>query len=685
VRDVSEPRWVRVIALGSALAMTAFGAVGLLLADIGIYRPWLVLPIGLVVTWLLFRMARPLLEGDGEATTGEIGSANRICAILAVALSAIVAWWNASNASQHVEINRDGGLYLNTGKWIAAHGNFNLVPLTGPFANNPFLTGTSTGMRPSGDHVEFSLSHMLPALLAVARNVGGNSLMFATVPILGGVALLTFYLLANRLLRNPIAALAATGTLAFVMPQVSFSRDSTTEIPIQVLLFTGVWILCDRRSLRTPRLAFVAGLLLGLIQAMHIDGMAFIIGLPIVFATTWLHTKHAARRRVARGILWSSVGVLAGLLLGAFDAALWNHYYFNFVRSNLERLAAVEVLAIAAGIAIVLLIRHTQVFSAVKRARPAAGYAVGGLVLLLGFGAWFVRPHIEKFTASPNTMVEYVQRLNRMHIDGTRRYAELSVRWISWYVGPITLTLAIIGAAGLALAFVRGSLRLPAQVAMFMFAPPALMYLWRPSITPDQVWAARRLLPTVIPAVILLAFAVVCAIANDRSETPASFRRSLAIVLAITMVIFPLWSIRKVSQMTEQRGLLPVIATTCKVMGPKAAVVVLKELPKSVVYLSDAQTLRSFCNVPVAVFSTRAGPQALHALRDAWLKDGRRLFVVAEYPETIKKLLPNAEVVTTGRRTNRHLLESTLTRPPSRYTREYLQLARALVPAAENS
>jgi len=684
VRDVSEPRWVRVIALGSALAMAAFGAVGLLLADIGIYSPWLALPIGAAVTVLLFRMARPLLEGDGEQPAAAIGSTGRRCAILAVALSTITAWWNASNASQHIEINRDGGLYLNAGKWIAAHGNFQLVPLTGPFGHNPYLVGTSTGMRPSGHHIEFSLSHMLPALLAIAQNVGGNSLMFATVPILGGVALLTFYLLANRLLRNPIAALAATATLAFVMPQISFSRDSTTEIPIQILLFTGVWILCDRRSLRTPRLAFTAGLLLGLVQAMHIDGMAFIIGLPIVFATTWLHTKRTARRRVTHGIIWSSSGVLAGLLLGAFDAALWNHYYFNFVRSNLERLAAVEILAIAAGIAIVLLIRHTSVFSAIKNARPAAGYVAGGLVLLLGFGAWFVRPHLDKFTASRSTMVEYVQRLNRMQLDGTRRYAELSVRWISWYVGPITLTLAIIGAAGLTLAFVRGSLRLPAQVAMFMFAPPALMYLWRPSITPDQVWAARRLLPAIFPAVILLAFAVICAIADDRSDKPATFRRSLAIVLSITIVIFPLWSIRKVSQMTEQRGLLPVIKTTCKVMGPKAAVVVLKELPRSVVYLSDPQTLRSFCNVPVAVFSTRAGPQVLHTLRDEWIKEGRRLFVVAEYPETIKKLLPNAEVVTTGRRTNRHLLEPTLTRPPSRYTREYLQLSRALVPAAES-
>ena len=512
MRDVSEPRWVRVIALGAALALATFGAVGLLLADIGIYRPLLVLPIGLVAFVFLFRMARPLLDGDGDPTPRDPPTSSRTCAILAVALSAITAWWNATNSAQHVQINRDGGVYLNAGKWIATHGSFNLRPFPGPFAHNPLLGGISTGMKQQGDHLEFALSHMLAAVIAEAQNLGGNTLMFAAVPILGGFALLSFYLLANRLLGRPIAALGATATLAFVMPQISFSRDSTTEIPIQVLLFTAIWILCDRRTLRSPRLAFIAGLLLGLVQAMHIDGLAFIIGLPLVFAFTLLHTKRKARRKVGRGIVWAALGVIVGALLGAFDLVRWNRYYLNFVHGNLERLAAAVILTIAAAIVIVLIVRHTNVLPAIKRARPAAGYVVGVLVLIIGFGGWLVRPHIETFRAGNNAMVAYVQRLNHMQVDGTRRYAELSLRWVSWYIGPITLTLAIIGAAGLAVAFVRGSLKLPAQVATFMFAPPALVYLWRPSITPDQVWAARRFLPTVFPAAILLAFAAICAI-----------------------------------------------------------------------------------------------------------------------------------------------------------------------------
>jgi hypothetical protein len=150
-------------------------------------------------------------------------------------------------------------------------------------------------------------------------------------------------------------------------------------------------------------------------------------------------------------------------------------------------------------------------------------------------------------------------------------------------------------------------------------------------------------------------------------------------VLALVTVIFPLWSIRKVSQMTEQRGLFPVITNTCRYIGPKSAVVVLQE-DRTVVYLSDPQTLRSFCNVPVTTLAKRADPQVLHTLADEWKKQGRTLYVVAGSADAIKRILPRARVHTTGRRTNHHLLELTLTRPPSRYFPEFLELSTAAVP-----
>ena len=121
------------------------------------------------------------------------------------------------------------------------------------------------------------------------------------------------------------------------------------------------------------------------------------------------------------------------------------------------------------------------------------------------------------------------------------------------------MTLGIIGAAGLAIALVKGTLRLPTQIATLMFAPPALLYIWRPTITPDQIWAARRFLPAAFPAIILLTFAVLCVASRAGDPKLASFGRSIAIVFAVATVLFPWLTVRHVSQMTEQRGMLPII------------------------------------------------------------------------------------------------------------------------------
>ena len=670
MRDVGEPRWVRVLALGAPLVLASYGAFGLLLADLGVYRPWLVLVLGFLGFAALYKCVVPLLDPEEPPEVAPSRS-GRICAVLAVAGSAISVWWNSSNAAQHAQINRDGGLYLNAGKWIASHGTLNLTPYAGPFAHNPAVIATSTGMKQRGGHLEFDLSHMLSAILAEAQNLGGNRLMFAAVPILSGFALLAFYRLAVRLLQQPVAALGATATLALIMPQVAFSRDSTTEIPIQVLLFTALWILCDRRTLRAPRLAFVAGLLLGLVQAMHVDGLVFIIGLPVVYAITWLHTNRAGRQHLKHGILWSAIGVGVGVLLALLDLLRWDRYYLSVVHKNVANLAIVVILAVGASFGLVALIRRTGLFGVFQRARGVVAYVAGGLVVIAGIGAWFVRPHIQHVHAGANVMVGFVQRINGLPIDPTRRYAELSVRWMSWYVGPITVTLAIIGATGLAIALVRGSLRFPVRIATFMLAPPALLYTLRPSITPDQIWATRRFLPAVFPVLILLAWAVICVLARAKAT---SLRRSFAIVLGVATIVVPVLTIRNVSQMTEQRGLLPVVTGACKIIGPHGAVVM---LPTSVSHLSDPQTLRSFCNVPVVVAARGATPRAIRTLAARWREQGRQLFVVGERAQAIRQMFPAAIVRSTGWRADSHFLEQTLTRIPSKYAPVRLQVTIA--------
>ncbi len=108
----------------------------------------------------------------------------------------------------------------------------------------------------------------------------------------------------------------------------------------------------------------------------------------------------------------------------------------------------------------------------------------------------------DRGTANP--LVGLRQAAQGLAVDPTRQYSEESLRWISWYVGPLALALAIVGAGVLVhWALVR---RQPAETVLLLFlAFAGAIYLWDPSITPEQMWAMRRFVPLVLPACFVLA------------------------------------------------------------------------------------------------------------------------------------------------------------------------------------
>jgi len=667
-----EPQWLRALAFGCASAVVAFGGVGLAAADAGIYRSYVVFPIGAIAWIALLVLARPILLARGASDR----AAHAVAAIGLFFIGGIT-FWNARHASQHVLINRDPGVYVNAGRWIALHGNLHVHAAVGPFLGQPGLVFGSFGMYPSGGYLSFQFAHLLPALLAAAHDIGGDRLMFAGGPALGGVALLAFFVAAWRLVREAIVALVALVTFALLLPQISFSRDALSEIPVQILLFTGLWIFTDRRAFRRPRVALVGGLVLGMMQAARIDALVALTGLPILFAVMWLLADTRNRGAVARSAGACALGIVPGVALGVVDVWTRSHQYMEDLRGQLKTLVALTIASIA--LAFVLVVVVPRIGRRVRRIPEWIGWAAAAVVVAAGFALWYVRPRVQHDHGAANALIAGLQQAANVKVDPSRTYADKSMTWISWYIGPVALAAAIVAAALLVRKLVRGRMWY-AAAAIALLAPASAVYLWRPNITTDQIWVMRRYLFSALPLFTLLAFGLVAALVRARPRhLPAAVPVVIGVLIAAGAISQPLRAIKPVPNITEQRGYLLAVRDTCDIVGRDAAIVLLQS-PQGLTAQWAPQTLRGWCNAPVAVMVPAPTSGAtLNHLAAEWSAAGRRLWVVADNPATIHGVLPNATVSATPVVVNPYLLEMALLHRPGSYGPQQLSLLMAPV------
>jgi hypothetical protein len=668
---MNEARWVRILAFACGSGVLAFGAVGLVFADAGTYSTAVVFALGLVAWAVLLMLGRPVLTDAG----GDEPMVKRT-AIGAVVLAAAVGIWNAINAGNHVLMDRDPAIYNNAGRWIAGHGNLFVPRDVGALVGSGFYVSAPGLYDTPGHEMHFQGAHFLPALLAEARGIGGDFLMFRAPALLGAVALLAFFVVASRVLRHPLAALGAVAVLGLSMPQVFFSRDAYSELPTQVLLFTALWLFCDERILKRTGVLIIAGLSVGFIQAVRIDGLAIVAGLPPIFAVAWYRTPREERKRLALNAVACAVAVGIGVAVGVFDLRYRSFQYFADLRGDFNQLVKVAgASAVLSLIAIALepVFRRTVRVQWAPRARTIVAIAGAVLVVLAGLLAWLVRPALNPIKADSSNPVFHAR----------------SVAWLGWYLGPLTLVLAIAGAALLVWALVM-RLQWSTVVATALLAPEALLYLWRPSASPDQPWVTRRLLVAAFPAAVLLAFAalLVCArwIKAREPGTARTIGRVAIGIAAAVMVAYPVWTVAGVSQMSEQHGYLTGLNDLCDAIGKAGSLVVVREMSNQYV-VTLPHPVRSWCGIPAARFlnspqQDTPDPELLRAIAERSKATGRTLYIGAEKPETLEKWFPGITTKPGAHVVNEHQLAAPRSHRPDSYRTQDFTFVVAPVPTS---
>ena len=417
-----------------------------------------------------------------------------------------------------------------------------------------------------------------------------------------------------------------------------------------------------------------------MLQAARIDALAALTGLALLFAVMWLVADGRDRRAVTVSAAACGLGLVPGVALGFTDVWLRSYAYLHDLRSDVKLLAVAMVASIVvAALAVVIV---PPIARRVTRLPSWVSWASGGLVGAVGLAFWFVRPRVQHVHGALNPLVGGLQQAAGVAFDPRRTYAERTMQWMSWYLGPITVAAAIVAAALLVVMLVRGKMWF-ALAGLALLGPSSVIYLWRPNISSDQIWVMRRYLFSALPLLTLLGFGLVAALLRwAPKQVPRAVPIAAAVVIAAAGIAYPISTVEPVRNITEQRGDLLTVRDACRVMGGHAAVVVLQS-PAGLLYEWAPQTLRGWCDVPVAVMAPTVPGRAatLTRLAAEWAKAGRTLWVVADLPATIRGVLPAAPIHRTPVVTNPYFLQRSLLHRPRHYASEPFSLLMAPVPA----
>ena len=644
------PWWYRLVLVVLLAVVAALAVAGTTLAMLGWFFAVPLIVVASPLAYALIRAWRPMLLRD-DAPRG-----SRVAAI-ALAIVVVFVAVQMRESSQHVIVDRDPGVYAMTGLSLARTGELLVDPGADAFGSTrPAHVKFDTPGFYSGapnDRLYPQFLHVLPVLIAVGDGIAGPAGALQVPAVLEGIALLAIYAFATRFLR-PTLALAVLVLAALNLTTVVFSRDAYTEPLTQLLLFAVLWTIWPTRRPVSPGLGTAAGFLLGLCVMTRIDAVVYLIPF-IAWGFLELHRDWRTRRWLGPAAVAASVPCV----LAVIDAEQFARPYATDLAGSLVPLLLALAVVVAIGSALVWREEwFDRVVTVLQQHRRRVASVTAVSVTVLAFGAWLIRPLISTARAGRApayaSNLEVLQATEHVAVDGSRTYAEDSVRWLSWYLSPTVLILGFAAMGYVVWRVVRGERR---EFAPFiaLFITVTALYAWRPSIDPNQIWAMRRFFPVTVPGLLLLAALGAELLGHwmNRLLFTDQDRRRLTAILAICLagpaLIVPLREIKPVLFEPEFASLVSRIDTVCHEVPSNAVVYI----PVRGLFADRmAPPLRTLCGARVAVGDVAIGDSAAaQQLHDAATAAQRPFVVVSDVPNPFPErvAVPSPDLVTSAK------------------------------------
>ena len=410
--------------------------------------------------------------------------------LIPIAIAAL-GIWRFSPPAEYVMAGKDPGTYMNEGILTAQRGTLVYEdPLVAqiPGATRSLFFAAEReeaahfGTRFMGfpildlesGRVRGQFPHLFPMSIAIGYGVDGLTGARRTVIAWAVLGLVAVYLAGARLLGRTAAAGAVT-LLALNVVEVWFGRYPNAEVVMQALLFAALLANARAHVDGDRYFAPIAAVLLILLLFLRIDA---VLAVGAVLAANLLAALRGGR------LHWSFFAVLApGAVLSAFyylgpmrSYALYPIYFILNLRWWHQLLAA-------AGIGILLAILW------VGRSRPHIGRRLTDALPMSFAIALIVLAMYALFFRTP------AGKLALENAYALRMYA-------NFYV---TVPAVLAALAGFALVARRAFWHDPAL--LLTASTFAVFFFFKIRIVPEHFWAARRFLPVILPATLLLASA----------------------------------------------------------------------------------------------------------------------------------------------------------------------------------
>ncbi|WP_159449584.1 hypothetical protein [Demequina sp. NBRC 110057] len=622
------------------LVVIAVALAGGAMASVGLHYWWTVLPLAALLVALAWRPLASDAPTPGQARAGAIAG------IVAVAGTAVWTVVNVAMAAEYLLVVRDPGFLTLSGLWLVDHPSTD-IPADGAVeaaaSGASMLADASEAWNLAGDVIQPQGAKMLPATIAVGGWFAGDTGVLAANVVIGAAGILATFALARRFL-SPLAALAPAGALALTVSHIGLSRPAYTE-PLALLLAVGgilyVWRGIERRS---TTLIVAGAIATGATTFVRIDGASGAIGslVGVAVALAVVEAPRAWRRAaLAKFALVEAVVLVAGYVA----LHRWSAEYF-------ERLESEAYLLLAAyGVLVAVILGWAATWTDTLRGDAwlpglsarlgtRGAWWIGGAVMVVMVGLasrplWTTghrgtETSREEFT---NGVVEGFQSAQGLPVDGTRNYAESTVSWLSYYLTWPMVILAIIGLGWATMRMVRRDA--PWAVLLGSMLAPTLLYLVKPAIVPDQIWAIRRFEPITLPGMLLMAAVAAWWLASRLPR--ASARHVARRVAGVGMVALPLTTWVSIDAGAEYPIASAVNVTTREMNGARDMIDGLCALDdgRPIVLVGTSEMyggLRVMCDEPVVLALSAPTEEQLVEMADAW---GEQPFVVTRQVDDV--------------------------------------------------